>query len=73
MNRTMRGRVERTLTSSLYTMEDDEILRVYAMIKPCDNCYVRNCKALSNQYYDAMDCYNSIYNFVKEDNNIVHK
>ena len=34
MNRTMRGRIERTLTSALYTMKDDEILRVYAMIKP---------------------------------------
>lgn len=68
MNRTMRGRLERTMTSSIYMMTDDQLLRAYALLRPCENCHVRNCKSIGDQYTDAMDCYNSIYDYVKEDN-----
>lgn len=67
MDRTMRGRLERILTSSIYGMNDKDILQAYALLKPCDNCYARNCKVYGKQSIDTMDCYNAIYDYVKED------
>lgn len=66
MNRTIRGRLERTLTSAIYTMSDDELLKAYALLQPCDNCFVSNCPITSTQYFGTTKCYSSVYEYAKE-------
>lgn len=66
MNRTIRGRLERTLTSSICTMTDDELLNAYALLQPCKVCCINDCPKTDKQYFGTVKCYSIVYEYAKE-------